>query len=98
MLRAPSLWCSPGFLIPSQAASSPTCLIPEAGFHNFEPAIGGKWLAYLNQIAPGLRHVAVVHVPEIAPNVAFLRVIEAAAPQMGMRVSPAEVRNAADID
>jgi hypothetical protein len=21
-------------------------------FHNFEPAIGGKWLAYLNQIAP----------------------------------------------
>src|SRR5260370_21708016 len=59
------------------------------GFHNFEPAIGGKWLAYLNQIAPGLRHVAVVHVPEIAPNVAFLRVIEAAAPQMGIGVSPA---------
>ena len=25
------------------------------GFHNFEPAIAGKWLAYLNQIAPGLR-------------------------------------------
>jgi putative ABC transport system substrate-binding protein len=48
------------------------------GFHNFEPAIGGKWLAYLNQIAPGLRRVAVVHVPEIAPNVAFLRVVEAA--------------------
>ena len=46
------------------------------GFHNFEPPIGGKWLAYLNQIAPGLRRVAVVHVPEIAPNVAFLRVVE----------------------
>jgi ABC-type uncharacterized transport system substrate-binding protein len=41
------------------------------GFHNFEP------LAYLDEIAPGLRRVAVVHVPEIAPNVAFLRVIEA---------------------
>jgi putative ABC transport system substrate-binding protein len=68
------------------------------GFHNFEPAIGGKWLAYLNQIAPGLRRVAVVHVPEIAPNVAFLRVIEAAAPQMGIAVSPAEVRNAADLE
>ena len=25
------------------------------GFHNFEPAIAGKWLAYLDQIAPGLR-------------------------------------------
>jgi putative tryptophan/tyrosine transport system substrate-binding protein len=68
------------------------------GFHNFEPAIGGKWLGYLNQIAPGLRRVAVVHVPEIAPNVAFLRVIEAAAPQIGIAVSPAEIRNPADIE
>jgi putative ABC transport system substrate-binding protein len=68
------------------------------GFHNFEPAIGGKWLAYLNQIAPGLRRVAVLHVPEIAPNVAFLHVIEAAAPQMGIAVSPAAIRNAADIE
>jgi putative ABC transport system substrate-binding protein len=68
------------------------------GFHNFEPAIGGKWLAYLSQIAPGLHQVAVVHVPEIAPNVAFLRVIEAAAPQMGLAVTPAEIRNAGDIE
>jgi putative tryptophan/tyrosine transport system substrate-binding protein len=68
------------------------------GFHNFEPAIGGKWLAYLSQIAPGLRRVAVVHVPEIAPNVAFLRVVEAAAPQMGISVTAAEIRNAADIE
>ncbi|MHB8267236.1 ABC transporter substrate-binding protein [Bradyrhizobium sp.] len=68
------------------------------GFHNFEPAIGGKWLAYLDQIAPGLRRVAVLHVPEVAPNVAFLRVIEAAAPQMGIALSPAEIRSAADIE
>ena len=68
------------------------------GFHNFEPAISGKWLAYLNQIAPGLRRVAVVHVPEIVPNVAFLRVVEAAAPQMGIAVSLAEIRNADDIE
>ena len=68
------------------------------GFHNFEPAIGGKWLDFLRQIAPGLRRVAVVHVPEIVPNVAFLRVIEAAAPALGMTVTAAEVRNAADIE
>jgi putative ABC transport system substrate-binding protein len=68
------------------------------GFHNFEPAISGKWLAYLNQMAPGLRRVAVVHVPEIVPNVAFLRVVEAAAPQMGIAVSLAEIRNADDIE
>jgi putative tryptophan/tyrosine transport system substrate-binding protein len=68
------------------------------GFHNFEPAIGGKWLALLSQIAPGLRRVAVVHVPEIAPNVAFLRVVESVAPQMGIAVTAAAVRNAADIE
>jgi putative ABC transport system substrate-binding protein len=50
------------------------------GFHNFKSAIGGKWLAFLKQIAPDLRRVAVVHVPEIVPNVAFLHVVEAAAP------------------
>jgi putative ABC transport system substrate-binding protein len=68
------------------------------GFHNFEPAIGGKWLAFLKQIAPDLRRVAVVHVPEVVPNVAFLRVIEAAAPSLGLSVTAAEVRNAADIE
>src|SRR6516225_9106933 len=68
------------------------------GFHNFEPEIAGKWLRYLSQIAPGLRRVAVVHVPEITPNVAFLRVVESVGPQMGIVVNAAEVRNAADIE
>jgi len=68
------------------------------GFHNFEPAIGGKWLAFLKQIAPDLRRVAVVHVPEVVPNVAFLHVIEAAAPSLGLSVTAAEVRTAADIE
>jgi putative tryptophan/tyrosine transport system substrate-binding protein len=68
------------------------------GFHNFEPAIGGKWLAFLKQIAPDLRRVAVVHVPEVVPNVAFLHVVEAAAPLLGVSVTAAEIRNAADIE
>ncbi len=68
------------------------------GFHNFEPAIGGKWVAFLKQIAPDLRRVAVVHVPDIVPNVGFLHVIEAAAPSLGLSVTAAEVRNAADIE
>ena len=45
-----------------------------------------------------LRRIAVVHVPEIVPNVAFLRVVEAAAPSLGVSVTAAEVRNAADIE
>jgi putative ABC transport system substrate-binding protein len=68
------------------------------GFHNFEPAIGGKWVAFLKQIASDLRRVAVVHVPEVVPNVAFLHVIEAAAPSLGLSVTAAKVRDAADIE
>src|SRR5262245_53043355 len=43
------------------------------GFHSFEPAIGGKWLEILNQIAPSVKRAAVVHHPNIAANVAFVR-------------------------
>jgi putative ABC transport system substrate-binding protein len=41
------------------------------GFHNFEPAVGGKWLGVLKQVAPQVRRVGVVHVPEIIANVAL---------------------------
>jgi putative tryptophan/tyrosine transport system substrate-binding protein len=68
------------------------------GFHNFEPALGGKWLEVLKQVAPGLRRVAVVHVPEIAANVAFLPAVKAASTSVGMPVTAAGVRDAADIE
>ena len=68
------------------------------GFHNFEPALGGKWLEVLKQIAPRVRRAAVVHVPEIAANVAFLHVAEAASTSFGMTVTGAGVRDAADIE
>lgn len=68
------------------------------GFHNYEPALGGKWLGMLKEIAPGLHRAAVVHVPEITANVAFLRVAEVASTSLGMTVTGAGVRNAADIE
>ena len=68
------------------------------GFHNFEPVLGGKWLEVLKQIAPRVRRAAVVHVPEIAANVAFLRVAEAASASLGMTATGADVRDAADIE
>ena len=68
------------------------------GFHNFEPAMGAKWLEVLKQIAPGVRRVAFIHVPEIAANVAFLRVAEAASASLGVTVTPAGVRDASDIE
>jgi putative ABC transport system substrate-binding protein len=68
------------------------------GFHNFEPGVAGKWLGVLKQIAPQVRRVAVVHVPEIAANLAFIRMADAASKSLGMTVTGAGVRDAADID
>jgi putative ABC transport system substrate-binding protein len=68
------------------------------GFHNFEPALAGKWLEILNEIAPGTRRVAFLYVPEVAAHVAFLRVIESASTLLGVTVTTAGVHDADDIE
>jgi putative tryptophan/tyrosine transport system substrate-binding protein len=68
------------------------------GFHNYEPVLGAKWMGILKEIAPAVRRVGFVHVPEITANVAFMRVGEASSAALGMTVSGAGVRNAADIE
>jgi putative ABC transport system substrate-binding protein len=67
------------------------------GFHNFEPALAGKWLEVLKEIAPGVRRVAFLHVPDIAVHIAFLRVIESASTSLGVTVTSAGIRDADDI-
>jgi len=68
------------------------------GFHSFEPAMGGKWLEVLKQIAPSVRRAAVVHDPRIAANVSFFRAAESASSSLGITVISAAVTNAADIE
>jgi putative ABC transport system substrate-binding protein len=68
------------------------------GFQNFETAIGGKWLEVLKQIAPEVRRAAVLINPNVTANVAFLHSAEAAATLLGMTVTAAGVRDAADIE
>jgi putative tryptophan/tyrosine transport system substrate-binding protein len=68
------------------------------GFQSFEPAIGGKWLELLREIAPGVRRVAVIHNPNVTANVAFLHAAETASTSLGMTVTVAGVRDAADIE
>jgi putative ABC transport system substrate-binding protein len=68
------------------------------GFHNFEPELAGKWLEVLNEIAPRVRRVAFVHVPQIAAHVGFLHVIEAASASLGVTVTAAGVRDADEIE
>jgi len=67
------------------------------GFHNYEPALGPKWMGILKEIAPAVRRVAFVHVPEITANVAFMRAGEASSAALEMAVSGAGVRNDADL-
>jgi putative ABC transport system substrate-binding protein len=68
------------------------------GFHNFEPAVGGKWLGVLKQVAPQVRRVGVVHVPEITANVAFIRAADSISESLGVTVTGLGVRDAADIE
>jgi putative ABC transport system substrate-binding protein len=68
------------------------------GFQNFEPAIGGKWLGVLKDVAPQVRRAAMLLNPDIASNVGFLRAAESIAPSLGMQVIAAGVRDAADIE
>jgi len=67
------------------------------GFSNFEISIGGKWLQLLKESAPSINRIAVVFDPANPTWVAYLRTIEAAAPSFGVRLTPAGVRNAAEI-
>ena len=68
------------------------------GFQNFEPAIGGKWLQLLKEIAPPVRRVAVVHNQNIAANVSFLRTAEALSDSIGVTVIAADLHETADIE
>ena len=68
------------------------------GFQNFEPAMGGKWLELLKEIAPGLRRVGVIYDRNIPADVELLRNAEAAAALVGMTATATELHSAGDIE
>ena len=68
------------------------------GFQGYEPAIGGKWLEILSEFAPKVRRAAVILNPNVTANVAFLHAAETAAASLGLTVTAAGVRDAADIE
>ena len=66
---------------------------------NIESSVGGKWLDFIKQIAPGVRHVAMIYNPPTAPFADYyLRPFEAAGPAYGIQASAAAVHNDADIE
>lgn len=69
------------------------------GFTTFgDPAIGGKWLQLLKEIAPQLTRALVITEAENAPNRVLRDTIAALAPSLGIGVVTAEVRRVADYE
>ena len=65
------------------------------GFANFEPAIGGKWLQTLKEVAPHVTRVAVLRNPDGLKRI--MTAIESLAPTFGVEVLEYSARNAGEI-
>jgi putative tryptophan/tyrosine transport system substrate-binding protein len=68
------------------------------GFAIFEPAIGGKWLEILKEIAPHISRVGFILHPETPVHVGFLRAAKAAAPTLGFEVVTLGVHTSSEIE
>jgi ABC-type uncharacterized transport system substrate-binding protein len=69
------------------------------GLVNLESSLVEKWAETLKAIAPRVTRAAVMFNPSTAPYVKYYwKPLEAAAPRLGMKVFPAEVRSEADIE
>jgi len=60
--------------------------------------VSGKWLELFKQIAPALTRVAVLRDPALTSGIGQFAVIQAAAPLLGIDVSPVSVREASEIE
>jgi len=67
------------------------------GFAGTDGPIGGKWLEVLKETAPQVNRVMMIMHPETPIHQAFWRSLEAAAPRLGVEVTPGGVHDAAKI-
>jgi ABC-type uncharacterized transport system substrate-binding protein len=68
------------------------------GFQNFEPAMGGKWLGILKEIAPNLKRAGAMFSSDAAPHASFLRAAEAVAPSLGITVGIFDLQKRGEIE
>jgi len=68
------------------------------GFVMFEYNLCGKWLELFKEIAPGVEHAAVLRDPGFAHGIGQFAVIQAAAPSVGIEVSPIDLREPNQIE
>jgi len=62
------------------------------GFQNFEPAIGGKWLEVLKDVAPNLKHAGALFSPDAAAHAQFLQSAQKVAPSLGMTMTAINIQ------
>ncbi len=67
------------------------------GFSNFEPAMAGKWLQTLKDVAPAVTRVAVIANPDGAPLDNYFQAITAPATALGVEPVRAAVHNLDDV-
>jgi putative ABC transport system substrate-binding protein len=67
------------------------------GFVSFEPAIGGKWLELLREIAPAVARVALLYNPQTHTGQHF-QAMESASQSLGMKLIRVPFRDATEID
>jgi putative ABC transport system substrate-binding protein len=72
------------------------------GFTNFEPTMGGKWVELIRDIAPSVKHVAMLFNPATAntgvSGGVYLQSMKAAALVLGIELTVNPVTDPADID
>jgi putative ABC transport system substrate-binding protein len=68
------------------------------GFTNFDFSIGGKWLQVIKECAPKTSSILVLFDPRILSSMPYIRALEASAPKLGMRLTPAGAHNTAEIE
>jgi putative tryptophan/tyrosine transport system substrate-binding protein len=68
------------------------------GFASYEASLGGKWLELLSEIAPGLKRVAIMFNPDMAPASSFMPSIETAAQSLKVVPIIAPVHSEVEIE
>jgi putative ABC transport system substrate-binding protein len=69
------------------------------GFSFLEPTIGAKWLDLLKQIAPSVKHVALMFNPASSPySRLFFQTIEAAAPTFAVEATMLQVHDLNEVE
>ena len=70
------------------------------GFTNVESSLTGKWLELLKEVAPGIKRVAFIFDPKLAPGGGsyYTRLIEAAASSFAVTSTATPVHDATEIE